>query len=45
MIKLLADHQLLPSEVLFLGDANIDQDCAKAANVDFERVNFVDVIR
>jgi phosphoglycolate phosphatase-like HAD superfamily hydrolase len=45
MLKLLADHQLLPSEVLFLGDANIDEDCAKAASVDFERVNFVDVIR
>jgi len=45
MLKLLADHQLAPSEVLFLGDANIDEDCAKAAGVDFERVNFVDVIR
>ena len=45
MLKLLADHQLLPSEVLFLGDANIDEACAIAAGVDFERVNFVDVIR
>ncbi len=45
MLKLLADHQLATSEVLFLGDANIDEDCAKAAGVDFERVNFVDVIR
>lgn len=45
MLKLLDDHQLLPSEVLFLGDANIDEDCAMAAGVDFERVNFVDVIR
>jgi len=45
LLKLLADHQLAPSEVLFLGDANIDEDCAKAAGVDFERVNFVDVIR
>jgi phosphoglycolate phosphatase-like HAD superfamily hydrolase len=45
MLILLADHQLAPSEVLFLGDANIDEDCAKAAGVDFERVNFVDVIR
>ena len=45
MLKLLADHQLLPSEVLFLGDANIDEACAIAAGVDFERVNFVNVIR
>jgi len=45
MLKLLADHQLLPSEVLFLGDANIDEACAMAAGVDFERVNFVNVIR
>jgi FMN phosphatase YigB (HAD superfamily) len=45
LLKLLADHQLAPSEVLFLGDANIDEDCAKASSVDFERVNFVDVIR
>ena len=45
MLKLLADHQLLPSEILFLGDANIDEACAMAAGVDFERVNFVDVIR
>ncbi len=45
MLKLLSDHQLLPSEILFIGDANIDEACAIAAGVDFERVNFVDVIR
>jgi phosphoglycolate phosphatase-like HAD superfamily hydrolase len=45
MLKLLSDHKLLPSEILFIGDANIDEACAIAAGVDFERVNFVDVIR
>lgn len=45
LFQLLADHQLAKEEVLFIGDADIDEDCASAAGVDFERVNFVTAIR
>ncbi len=42
MLKLLNDHQLQKEDVLFIGDAQIDADCASAAGVEFEWVKHVE---
>ncbi len=35
MLKLMEEHNLIAEDVVFIGDADIDENCAKAAGVDF----------
>ncbi len=37
--KIMTDHQLSAEELVFIGDADIDENCAKAAGVDFVYIN------
>lgn len=39
LIKIMNEHQLNPEELVFIGDADIDEHCAKAAGVDYYYVN------
>jgi FMN phosphatase YigB (HAD superfamily) len=35
LLKIMEDHQLKAEELVFIGDADIDENCAKAAGVEF----------
>jgi phosphoglycolate phosphatase-like HAD superfamily hydrolase len=35
LLKIMEDHELEPKDLVFIGDADIDENCAKAAGVDF----------
>ncbi len=37
--KIMTDHQLSTEDLVFIGDADIDENCAKAAGVDFVYIN------
>ena len=39
LLKIMSDHQLSAEELVFIGDADIDENCAKAAGVDFVYIN------
>ncbi len=35
LLKIMQDHELEPKDLVFIGDADIDENCAKAAGVEF----------
>lgn len=35
LFKIMEEHNFKPEELIFIGDSDIDENCAKAANVDF----------
>lgn len=35
LLKIMEDHSLSPEDLVFIGDADIDENCAKAAGVEF----------
>lgn len=35
LLKIMEDHELEPKDLVFIGDADIDENCAKAAGVEF----------
>lgn len=41
LLKIMADHNFSPEELVFIGDADIDENCAKAAGVDFAYISSI----
>ncbi len=39
LLKIMSDHQLRAKELVFIGDADIDENCANAAGIDFVYIN------
>ncbi len=41
LLKIMEDHELEPKDLVFIGDADIDENCAKAAGVEFHYIESI----